>query len=115
MLHESVEHAARRRLKYELGMSVKKLHLILPDFHYRAEKDGVVENEICPVFVGFASAQPKPNPSEVNDVKWVDWQQFVIEVADPANGYSPWAREEVELLAGKDEFSTFYQNPKSVD
>lgn len=98
MLHESVESAARRRLKYELGMRVEKLHLILPDFRYRAEKDGVVENEICPVYVGFASAQPKPNPNEVNDVKWVDWERFVVEVADPANGYSPWAREEVELL-----------------
>lgn len=99
MLNETSEHAAHRRLKYELGISVEKLHLILPDFRYRAEKDGVVENEICPVFVGFTSAQPKPNPSEVNDVRWVDWQQFVVEVADPANGYSPWAREEVELLA----------------
>ncbi|MBK9527446.1 MAG: isopentenyl-diphosphate Delta-isomerase [Acidobacteria bacterium] len=98
MLHESTESAARRRLKYELGMRVEKLHLILPDFRYRAEKDGVVENEICPVFVGFASALPRPNPAEVNDVKWVDWEQFVVEVADPANGYSPWAREEVELL-----------------
>ena len=98
MLNESTERAARRRLKYELGMRVEKLHLILPDFRYRAEKDGVVENEICPVFVGFTSVQPIPNPDEVNDVKWVDWERFVVEVADPANGYSPWAREEVELL-----------------
>lgn len=108
MLHESVEQAAKRRLKYELGMTVEKLHLILPDFRYRAEKDGVVENEVCPVFVGFTSAQPKPNPSEVNDVRWVDWQQFVIEVADPANGYSPWAREEVELLTRNPQFIQFY-------
>ncbi len=108
MLHESIEAAARRRLKCELGMRVDKLHLILPDFRYRAEKDGVVENEICPVFVGFTSAQPKPNPNEVNDVKWVDWERFVVEVADPANGYSPWAREEVELLAKNPQFVDFY-------
>ena len=86
-----------------------KLHLILPDFRYRAEKDGVVENEICPVFVGFASALPRPNPLEVNDVKWVDWERFVVEVADPANGYSPWAREEVELLVNSKDFSTFQE------
>jgi len=109
MLHESTERAARRRLKYELGMQVNKLHLILPDFRYRAEKDGVVENEICPVFVGFASALPRPNPLEVNDVKWVDWERFVVEVADPANGYSPWAREEVELLVNSKDFSTFQE------
>jgi len=100
MLFESTEQAAARRLKYELGITDVKLQIILPDFRYRAEKDGVVENEICPVLVGSISEQPRPNPAEVNDVKWVDWEQFVVDVADPANGYSPWAREEVELLAG---------------
>lgn len=109
MLHESTEAAARRRLKYELGISVDKLHLILPDFRYRSEKDGVVENEICPVFVGFTSVQPVPNPDEVNDVKWVDWERFVIEVADTENGYSPWAREEVELLSTETRFKAFLQ------
>jgi len=89
MLHESTESAARRRLKYELGMRVDKLHLILPDFRYRAEKDGVVENEICPVFVGFTSGMPSPNPDEVNDLNWVEWERFVVEVADPGNGHSP--------------------------
>ncbi|MGE3468580.1 MAG: isopentenyl-diphosphate Delta-isomerase [Pyrinomonadaceae bacterium] len=106
MLHESTEAAARRRLKYELGMSVDELHLTLPDFRYRAEKGGIVENEICPVFVGFTENEPRSNPDEVADIRWVDWEDFVIEVADPANGYSPWAREEVELLAGSEEFKT---------
>jgi isopentenyl-diphosphate delta-isomerase len=105
MLHESVEHAAKRRLKYELGITGVKLNIILPDFRYRAEKDGVVENEICPVLVGKFSGTPRSNPEEVNDIRWVDWNDFVIEVADPANGYSPWAREEVELLNQKPEIA----------
>ncbi len=98
MLHEDDKNAARRRLKYELGLSIRELYMILPHFRYRAEKDGVVENEICPVMVGFSRAEPQPNPDEVNDVKWVDWKRFVIDVADPSNGFSPWARKEVELL-----------------
>jgi len=40
MLHESTESAARRRLKYELGMRVEKLHPILPDSRYRPQKTG---------------------------------------------------------------------------
>jgi isopentenyl-diphosphate Delta-isomerase len=99
MLHEKTEASVRRRLKYELGLEVKELELVLPDFRYRAEKDGVVENEICPVFVGFTSLQPISNPAEVNDVKWVNWAKFRADVSDPENGYSPWAREEVELLS----------------
>ena len=98
MLHESTEAAARRRLKYELGLKVEKLDLVLPEFRYRAEKDGVVENEFCPVFVGFSDTEPDPNPEEVHGVRWVPWKQFAEDVRDPANGYSPWAREEVELL-----------------
>ncbi|CAN5147359.1 hypothetical protein BH20ACI2_BH20ACI2_28310 [soil metagenome] len=113
MLHETIEAAAGRRLKYELGMSVDKLHLILPDFRYRAEKDGVVENEICPVFVAFANSQPVPNPDEVNDVKWVDWEPFMVDVADPANGYSAWAGDEVELLAENLQFDQFYSRISS--
>ncbi len=107
MLHETIEAAARRRLKYELGLTVGGLDLVLPDFRYRAEKDGVVENEICPVFVGISSADPKPNPDEVNDVRWVPWNQFAEEVKNSSNEYSPWAREEVEMLMGSPGFKKF--------
>lgn len=109
MLHESPENAVRRRLKHELGIRAGELHLILPDFRYRAEKDGVVENEICPVFVGFSEAEPRPNPAEVHDTRWVDWEKFKFEVADPEKGYSPWAIEEVELLAKDENLKALFQ------
>ncbi len=108
MLFEAVEDAAKRRLKYELGISVSDLEIVLPDFRYRAEKDGVVENEICPVLVGFINCRPQPNPAEVNDTRWVNWAAFIVEVSDPANGYSPWAIEEVELLAKNTRFAELY-------
>lgn len=110
MLHETTEAAAKRRLKYELGIKGVKLDVILGDFRYRAEKDGVVENEICPVLVGFTDGLPAPNPAEVNDVRWIGWNQFVKDVADPANGYSPWAREEVELLNADRRFNDLISN-----
>lgn len=113
MLHETVKQAANRRLKYELGISKVKLDVILPDFRYRAEKDGIVENEICPVLVGFTESQPRPNPNEVNDTKWVEWSGFVKEVRDPVNGFSPWAVEEVELLAKEPRFEKFLNGLKT--
>ncbi len=107
MLHETVENAAKRRLKYELGVTGVELTVVLPDFRYRAEKDGVVENEICPVLVCFFSGQPHPNPAEVNDIRWVFWDEFIKNVSDPANGYSPWAVEEVELLVKDPKLANF--------
>ena len=107
MLHEKTIDAAKRRLKFELGISGVDLKLILPDFRYRAEKDGVVENEICPVFVGVTDKLPRPNPDEVEAVKWVDWSDFQADAASPDTDISPWAVEEIELLIANKEFQAF--------
>ncbi len=110
MLHETVEAAAKRRLNFELGMSGVELKVVLPKFRYRAEKGGVVENELCPVLVGFTEAEPKPNPSEVNAVRYVNWTDFRTEVAIPENEYSPWAIDEVEQLARNELFLRLFDD-----
>lgn len=105
MLHERTVNAAKRRLKYELGIGGANLKVVLPDFRYRAEKDGVVENEICPVFVGTTDKLPRPNPDEVGAIRWVKWEEFLTDVRKPDTEVSPWAVEEVELLAASSEFN----------
>src|SRR5215203_2421506 len=80
---ERTEDAAARRLSHELGLSDIELTIALPDFRYRAELDGVVENEICPVLIGFTDESPDPNPEEVNAVKWMPWTDVLNSVADP--------------------------------
>jgi isopentenyl-diphosphate delta-isomerase type 1 len=110
MLHERTEAAARRRLKYELGLTGIELTNALPGFRYRAEKDSIVENEICPVFVGFTDKQPSRNPEEVESTKWVDWNEFVASLDDPATDISPWAIEEVRELLASDVFDELYKS-----
>ena len=44
--------AIARRARYELGVEVAELRPALPGYRYRAEFRGVVENEICPVYLG---------------------------------------------------------------
>ena len=108
MLHETTESAAARRIRYELGIMGVDLKLALPNFRYRAEKDGIVEHEICPVFIGTTDVAAKPNPDEVEAVKWVDWNQFVASLDDPATDISPWAVEEVRELVVSDVFRREY-------
>jgi isopentenyl-diphosphate delta-isomerase len=108
MLHESTKAAAKRRLKYELGISGVDLHLALPDFRYRAEKGGVMENEICPVFVGVTDQQPRPYPLEVESVRWVDWEEFVESIGEAKTELSPWAIEEVRELLESAVFRRVY-------
>lgn len=98
---ESHLAAAHRRLRQELGIENIELELALPDFQYRAEFQGVVENEICPVFIGVCEQEPKPNPDEVAAISWIEWNLFT----DACNGItstaldplSPWS-----LLEGKE-------------
>jgi len=108
MLHELTIDAARRRLQYDVGMTGIEMFEILPDFRYRAEKDGIVENEICPVFVGFSDTKPIPNPDEVGATKYMAWSEFLIVARDPSGGISPWAREEAELLEADPDFRQKY-------
>ena len=116
MLHESTEHAAVRRLKKELGLVANELTTILPDFRYRAEKDGIVENEICPVLVGICDSEPISDPSEVADYRWIDWHNFVSSLDDPQHEISPWAVQESRLLASSETFQRWFAEhvPASV-
>ncbi|MGZ0656277.1 isopentenyl-diphosphate Delta-isomerase [Coraliomargarita sp. W4R72] len=95
---ESLEAAAHRRLADELGLRGLRLTLALPNFRYRAEYLGVVENEICPVFIGFCEACPRPNPAEVAATDWVNWTAF-IENDPQFDDYSPWSKWEAAQLA----------------
>src|SRR5918994_425648 len=48
---EAIVDAVRRRGHQELGVAIRDVHCVLPQFRYRARAaDGTVENEICPVF-----------------------------------------------------------------
>src|SRR4030095_13744394 len=94
---EPVVRAVRRRLTYELGLSPRELVPLLPDFRYRAELDGVVENEICPVYGARVAADPVLNEDEVAEFRWVDWDAVLAGGIDKE--LSPWCRLQLDLLA----------------
>jgi isopentenyl-diphosphate delta-isomerase len=95
---EPVTDAVRRRLSAELGLAVSELTLILPDFRYVATMDGIMENEMCPVFRAVAVADPVPDAAEVDAYRWVDWTDFLASVADGSQPISPWCAEQLAAL-----------------
>ncbi len=98
---ESPEDAVRRHARHELGISVTGLKCVLPAFRYRAvDPSGVVENELCPVYVARSGDALAPNPDEVMEHRWVG----VADLAD-AVGIVPWALSPwlVEQVAALDE------------
>lgn len=89
---EQIEDAVRRRVFEELGAQVESLTCILPDFRYRAvDASGVVENEICPVFVGSVGGQVRPDPAEVMEHTWAPWSAVSATAAYAPALISPWA------------------------
>lgn len=95
---EPLDDAVRRRVEQELGATVADLRLVLPRFRYRAEQEGIVENEMCPVFVGSADGPVAPDPDEVADARWEPWHEFRAAVLDGSRSVSVWCREQVAQL-----------------
>ncbi|MEK9143113.1 MAG: isopentenyl-diphosphate Delta-isomerase [Patescibacteria group bacterium] len=99
---ESVEDAAKRRLDVELGLrteDIRNLREVAP-YRYRfADKNGIVENEICPILVAYSDADPKPDQKEVEGWRWIRWEDFLKDLKKNPSIYSPWCREESALIA----------------
>jgi isopentenyl-diphosphate Delta-isomerase len=109
MLNETNKDAAKRRLKDELGITINKVYEILPDFSYKAEMNGIIENEICPVFVGFSDFEPVINKDEVEKVKWINWKEFVSMINSGKNDFSIWANMETKELSQNKKFQDLYE------
>jgi len=97
-LDESGVDAVKRRLHVELGILGVEPVVVLPEYRYRAERFGVVEHELCPVFVGLFDGEPVINPDEVEAVRWVLWNDFLQEMKEKPGFYSDWCEEEAVLL-----------------
>ncbi len=109
MPNESIEDAVYRRTRYELGIDLQEVECILPDFRYRARWNGLWENELCPVWVGFIEDEPEDfSRDEVESVDWVSWADFSAASSAEDEGefshFSPWSKMEARLLQENSRF-----------
>lgn len=95
---ESTENAIHRRLKDELGLENVAFEVVLPNYRYRFERDGIVENEICPVYAGRCDQTPIINPAEVEATRYINWKEFLDIARSKNKTHSEWALEEAVLL-----------------
>jgi isopentenyl-diphosphate delta-isomerase len=59
---------------------------------------GVVENEMCPVFVATTRDAVRLDPEEVDDHQCVDWADFRAGVLDGSRDVSVWCVQQVTAL-----------------
>ena len=98
---ESMEDAIRRRAQHELGLTLDSISIALPDFRYRAvDASGIVENEVCPVFIATTSIDPSPAQSEVCEWKWVAPEAVRSGVEHTPFAFSPWLVDQMAAWTG---------------
>ena len=98
---EDLPAAVRRHARDELSVRIDEPRAILPDFRYRAvDAHGVVENEICPVFMATTLGSVTPNPDEVSEFAWVSPADLVRTVASTPQLLSPWSVLQIPRIAG---------------
>ncbi|MBD3250821.1 MAG: isopentenyl-diphosphate Delta-isomerase [Candidatus Pacebacteria bacterium] len=79
---ESYEDCAQRRLQEELGIREVRLKKI-DKFSYHVEfENGFSENEIDTIFAGKLNQSPQPNPQEVSEYQWIEFDSFASMVVN---------------------------------
>ena len=97
---EPIADAVRRRAKYELGIDrIDNLKVLIEDYRYKTPPfKGIVENEICPVYIGTIDKEFNINKDEVEDFKWVTWTKLLKDIAADPQSYSYWFKDQLKLL-----------------
>lgn len=99
---EDMTDAVTRRVQQEIGLGISQIQPALPDFRYRAvDASGVVENEICPVFIAYAESDPHPADDEVAQWEWVDPTQLTQAVSATPFAFSPWLVMQLDAWPGR--------------
>ena len=97
---ESMEDAIARRAERELGITVSRVEIVLPDFRYRAvDASGIVENEICPVYRAYTTDAVAPAADEVSEFEWVEPQSLRNAAAAAPFAFSPWLVWQLDELS----------------
>lgn len=96
---EAIEDAVHRHARDELGITLDAVRLVLPDFRYHAiDANGMVENEVCPVFVATTRDPIAANPLEVAEWAWADLDDLADAAAKLPLLLSPWSVLQLPLL-----------------
>lgn len=88
---ETYKQATHRRLKEEMGFDTKLKKLFC--FIYKVDfPNGLTEHEYDCVFIGKSDMQPKPNPKEVMNHKWISLRDLKKDIAKHPKKYSAWLK-----------------------
>src|SRR6266567_2216242 len=97
---ENVEVAVARRVREELGLDLVAIKPLIPTYRYTAaDASWVMENEVCPVYLGIAAEDDvHPDPREVAEHRWTSWEALGAVAANAPWLLSPWSSEQIAIM-----------------
>lgn len=88
---ESIMKASRRRLQEELGFDCPLEEKF--SFTYREPVgNSLTEYEFDHVMFGMYEGEIRPNPEEVETVKWISLEDLSEDIIENSSDYAPWLR-----------------------
>ena len=110
--NEPIDIAAKRRLHEEMGFSCMLNYVYA--FTYKIDFDnGLSEHEYDHIFVGSHNHNPKPNPHEVSDWKFIDISFLKQDIKAHPNKYTFWFKKIIKNHL-KDILKKHNNNDKSL-
>lgn len=94
---ETVEGAARRRVREELGVNCRLQFLYKFEYQARFGEVGA-EHELCWVFAGYTDGEIRVNADEISAWRYVTPLELTGEIAADGARFTPWLRLEWERI-----------------
>ena len=97
---ETDEEATLRALNHEY--EIKNIELKnLGGFNYFERIGDLCENEFCKLLVGIYEGEVKLNPEVGYSYKWISKKDFLKELEEKPEEYTPWCKVAARILAEK--------------
>ena len=82
-------NAGKRRLSEEMGFVTNLYNF--SSFTYKVKfANGLIEHEIDHIILGVFDGDPKPNPNEIDEWKWIDIDMLVKDMRINPDQYTAW-------------------------
>src|SRR3569833_2932534 len=95
---EDTVASARRRLQAEMSINAALAEKLSFIYEATDSNSGLTEWEYDHVFTGVVDIDPSPDPSEVDEWRWVDASDLAVEVDQFSERFTPWFRIAIRKL-----------------
>jgi isopentenyl-diphosphate Delta-isomerase len=95
---EMLQEAVCARLQQEFGFDAELEEIF--SFLYRASDagSGLTEHEFDHVFYGEFDGEPRPDPDEIDDWRWVGLSELLTDLENNPQDYTPWFKISVRRV-----------------